>query len=211
MPGRREWELRVGSAFDFLLDHGFVRDPDSAFSEWYGTSAVYRSSFSAVQVTHSVEFGRVEMHVFRLVDGELPPPEIFFEDDAPMNRTLFDNVLEARAPDRSAETQQATGLGEDQVDQQLALWSRLLRDVAPDFLDGGHDLFAEAKEIVRKRVQAHPQSVTVWLPRGASPEREAQAVEDARLRVPSEVPVVSRRYERANPAARLLRRLRRRT
>jgi hypothetical protein len=190
------WERAVGPYFDFLLEHGFVSDPSAGYSAWYGTAVVYRSQVSEVVVVRSGEFNRVEVELVRPVDGDRPEPAIFFRENAPLNQTLLDNVVEARAHDRLAETQEVTGLSKAQVARGLELWSRLLRDVAPDFLAGDYAVFEEAKEIIRERVREHPQRVEVWLPDTASADDASRAMQEERSHVPPEVEVVGRRYRR---------------
>ena len=199
MTGIAKWERIVRPYFDFLLQHGFSPDPSAAYSEWYGTSIAYRSAVSAVIVTRSVEFGRAEVQLVRLVDGAYPDYASFFRDSAPLNRTLFDNVVIARAPDRLIEIQAATGLKKAAIERQLALWSQLVRDVAPDFLRGADTVFNDAKGVIRGRVREHPQQVEIWLPDGASPEEESSAIEEQRSHVPSEVEIVARRYRQSPP------------
>lgn len=191
-----KWQRAVGPYFDFLSEHGFESEPGRAYSEWYGTAVVYRSEVSEVEVTRSVEFDRVDVQLVRLVDGDRPEPDVFFSEEAPLNRTLLDTVVEARAPDRLAETQEVTGLSKARVERGLELWSRLLREVAPDFLAGDHSVFEEAKEVVRERVRDDPQRVEVWLPDTASPQEASRAVERTRSNIPPEVEVVERRYRR---------------
>lgn len=197
-----KWQRAVSPYFDFLLEHGFTPDPKAGYSEWYGTAAVYRSRVSAVQVTWSLEFDRVEVELVRLVDGQFPDYQVFFSESAPVNRTLLDNVVVARAPDRVNEIQEATGLKKAAVERQLALWSQLLRDVAADFLAGQQTAFDEAKAVIRERVREHPQRVVVWLPDTAPPEEDSRALQERRAQVPPEVEVVVRRYRRPRgPAA----------
>jgi hypothetical protein len=197
-----KWQRAVSPYFDFLSQHGFTPDPRAGYSEWYGSAVVYRSHVGAVIVTRSVEFDRVEVQLVRLVDGQFPDHSIFFSENAPLNRTLLDNVVAARAPDRLAEVQVATGLKKAAVERQLALWSQMLRDVAADFLAGDHAVFDEAKAVIRERVREHPQRVDVWLPDTASPEEASRALEGQRSQLPPEVEVGVRRYRRPRgPAA----------
>lgn len=189
-----KWQRAVSLYFDFLLEHGFTPDPKAGYSEWYGTAAVYRSRVSAVQVTWSLEFDRVEVELIRLVDGQFPEYQVFFRESAPLSRTLLDNVVAARAPDRVDEIQKETGLKKAAVERQLALWSQLLREVAADFLAGQQTVFDEAKAVIRERVREHPQRVVVWVPETASPEEASRTLREQRALIPAEVDVVVRRY-----------------
>ena len=185
------WERRVRAHFDFVLDSGFRYDHVDHDS--WATTAVYRSSALGVEVTRSVEFRRVEIALLRLVDGQVPEPEVWVTD-RPINRALFDNVLLARAPNLAE--QLPTGLSEREVDAQLRLWAELLRSVAPDFLQGDDTAIREAEQVVRRRVAENPQELTIWLPSDASASEEASAREEAERTTPGEVRIVVRRYAR---------------
>jgi hypothetical protein len=191
----KAWERRVRAHFDFLLDSGFRYDHVD-HGVW-ATTAVYLSSTLGVEVTQSVEFSRVEISLLRLVEGQLPEPEIWVTD-RPINRTLFENVLLARAPNLADEL--PTGLSKREVETQLRLWANLLRSVAPDFLKGDDAAILEAEQVVRQRVAANPQELTIWLPSDASDTDEAKAREEALRTTPSEVRIVVRRYARSRAA-----------
>jgi len=92
----KEWELLVEQHFDFLSDFGFRLD--HVDEKWWATSAVYLSDLLGIEVTRSMEFGRVEVTLLRLVDGKSPDVEVWLREH-PLDRVLFDNVLEARAPE----------------------------------------------------------------------------------------------------------------
>jgi len=187
----KAWERGVRAHFDFLLDSAFRFDHVD-HGVW-ATSAAYVSSSLGVEVTRSTEFRRVEITLLRLVDGQLPEPEIWVTD-RPINRTLFDNVLLARAPNLLEQV--PTGLSEREVDGQLRLWAELLRSVAPDFLEGDDAAIVEAEQVVRQRVAENPQELTIWLPSDASDTDEAKAREKAERTTPDEVRIIVRRYAR---------------
>ena len=191
---KAKWERAVRPYFDFLTDHGFRYSGSDASSDGWATDVGYRSDHHAVTIRFSIEFDRVEVSLARLVDGEMPPPMIFYSESEPFDATLLDNVVIARAPERVAEIEAATGLKSGAVDQQLAMWSSILRELAPDFLVGASEVFGEARAIVRERVAAEPQQVVIWLPGSASADEASARVDETRKTVPPEVEVVSRRY-----------------
>jgi hypothetical protein len=187
----KRWEARVRRHFDFLTEYGFRFD--GVDDDWWATSAVYLSGALGVEVTRSVEFDRVEITLLRLGEGQPPEPEVWVTD-SPINGVLFDNVLEARAPDRAARV--PTGLSKREVEQQLGLYAELLRTIAPDFLQGSDAALLEAERLIRERVAAKPQELTIWLPSDASQVDEARAREEAERTNPPEVQVVVRKYAR---------------
>ena len=187
----KQWAALVGRHFTFLGEVGFRLDHIE--EKWWATSAVYRSDALGLEVTRSVEFGRVELTLLRLVDGELPEVEVWVSE-APLNRVLFDNVLEARQPELLHEL--GNGLSEGEVEAQLARYAELLRNVVPDFLEGSDAALVEGDAVIRERVKANPQELTVWLPSDASEAEEADARAKAERTSPPEVRTSVRRYAR---------------
>ncbi len=92
-----EWRQRVEAHFSFLEEHGFD-EPTADDSSWWATIAQYSSDRSAVRVSRNVEFQRTEVHLVRFVDGSVLPYPIWITS-APIDWTLLDNVLQARAPE----------------------------------------------------------------------------------------------------------------
>ena len=197
-PSAGEWRQRVGAHFSFLEEHGFHK-PTADDSSWWATIAQYSSDRSAVRVSRSVEFQRSEVHLIRLVDGTVPPYPIWVTS-APIDWTLLDNVLIARAPELYRVGALLKGLSDDDVERQLAFWASALRSVAPEFLEGDLTLFADAEEVIRARLQTAPQQLTVSIPDDAPAGAEEAEMRDAAKTVPPEVKIVVRRYRRsANP------------
>ena len=191
MENGKQWDSQVARYFAFLSEFGFRLD--HVDEKWWATSAVYRSDALGLEVTRSVEFGRVELTLLRLVDRELPEVEVWVSE-APLNRVLFDNVLEARRPELLRDLQ--GGLSDEEIDEQLSRYAELLRAVVPDFLEGRDAALLEGEAVIRKRVEANPQELTVWLPSDASEAEEADARAEAERTSPPEVRISVRRYSR---------------
>lgn len=187
----KRWEASVKKHFDFLTDYGFRFD--HVEDKWWATTAVYLSAALGVEVTRSVEFDRVEVNLLRLVKGQAPEQEVWVTDRE-LNRILFDNVLEARGPNHLGSI--PTGLSRRVVEEQLRLYGELLRTLVPDFLKESDAALLEGERVIRERVAANPQEVTIWLPRDASNADEARARAEAERTNPPEVRVVVRRYVR---------------
>jgi hypothetical protein len=154
---------------------------------------VYLSAALGVEVTRSVEFDRVEINLLRLVERQAPEQEVWVTY-RPINRVLLDNVLEARSCELLGQI--PTGLSRPVVDEQLRLYAELLRTVVPDFLKGSDAALVDGERVIRKRVSANPQEMTIWLPDDASEADEARARAEAERLNPPEVRVVVRRYAR---------------
>jgi hypothetical protein len=189
------WEKLVRPYFDFLKEYGFLRATQFDRSDFWETSVVYASAHHAVRVTRSVEFSRVEVEIVRLQDGAFPSPTVFYDEAAPFDRTLLDDVVLARAPDRVPATE-VSDLNEEGMKTQLATWATLLSTVAADFLAGDATAFDDAKEIVRRRVEQDAQQIVVWLPDDANSQEEADALGRARSTALPHVDVVVCRYRR---------------
>jgi hypothetical protein len=187
----KEWERRVRKHFDFLLDHGFAFGGVDDSSSWE-TGAIYLGGRVGIEIADSREMNRVEIDLIRLHNGRLPEPQIWVTDE-PINRTLLDNVIEAR---RHPSVSQLPALASRRVDEQLETWARLLKEVAPEVMRGDDAPIADAEAVVRQRVAEHPQEIVVWLPHDASDERERDALTDARRGAPEGVAVHVRRYAR---------------
>jgi hypothetical protein len=191
MANEKEWESLVKRHLDFLSDFGFRLD--HVDEKWWATSAVYLSDLLGIEVTRSMEFGRVEITLLRLIEAKPPEVEVWLSEH-PLDRVLFDNVLEARAPDQLRSL--ASGISDDEVEEQLRRYGELLVTVVPDFLEGGDAALAEGEAVIRKRAAANPQELTVWLPSDASEADEADARAKAERTTPPEVRIVVRRYSR---------------
>lgn len=189
-----KWLKAVDPYFGFLTGQGFgSRDLDD--SSFWSIWAQYRSETSAIRISKSNEFVRAEVHLIRLVNGEVPPYPIWITDDR-IDWTLLDNVVEARQPDLMREVTRLRGLKPSELDEQLHFWAQVLRDVAGDFLAGDFAPLDEAGAIVRARVADSPQSVQVWLPDDAPHGADADEAAAVAATVPPEVTVSVRRYRR---------------
>ena len=75
------WAASVSVHFRYLRRRGF-RFIDAAADMWE-ERATYRSDRSAIDVIKDYQCPRVEVELMRLLDGELPPPEVFIVDSQP--------------------------------------------------------------------------------------------------------------------------------
>lgn len=190
-----EWQKVVEPHFAFLDEHGFALKADASESNFWVTRVVYASRDRAVEIDRSVEFSRVEVYLLRLQDGRMPKAQVWVTD-APINRMLLDNVLEARIPAQCSEINRLDGLQGARLEEQLAARAKALRDVASDFFEKSFSAMTDGERVVRQRLDTSRQEIVVWLPHDATPEEEQSALEDARATAPPEVSVIARRYER---------------
>lgn len=188
----KDWQHKVEAAFPFLAERGFRRTAEA--TSFWETSCTWSAGSVAIKVAESTEFQRVDVHLVRLVDGEVPPYPIWVTDE-PQNWALMDNVLQARSSEAQAQIP-AGGLSRRSVAEQLAFWAGAIQDAAPDFLAGSPACIDEAADIVRAKLADTPQRLLISLPDGASSEDERVAVADARRGLPPNVEVVVRRYRR---------------
>ena len=189
-----KWLRQVEPHFGFLSCLGFTTiDVDD--SSFWSTWVQYRSDTSAIRIELSREFVRSEVHLIRLVSGEVPPYPIWITDDR-IDWALLDNVVEVRQPSLMTDVRKQRGLTAVELDGQLQFWADILRDVASDFVAGDFAPIDEAATLIRSRVAEHPQRVEVWLPEEAPERAEDQEISAVRAQVPPNVGVSVRRYRR---------------
>lgn len=190
----KKWQRAVSDHFDFLVERGFGRvetDDSSFWSVW----VQYRSETAAIRVAKSNEDRRCGVQLIRLVDGDVPAYPIWITGDR-IDWTLLDNVVEVRRPDLLADVGAQHGLKPAELDEQLRFWAQVLREVAPDFLNGDFAPLDEAGDLIRRRVDQEPQQVRVWIPDNAPEGAEREAEVSARATLPRGVGVSVRRYWR---------------
>ena len=141
----------------------------------------------------SNETHRTEVEVIRLVNGEVPAEPIWITDDR-IDRTLLDNVVEVRQPELMADVARLGGVSASHLDEQLRFWARVLKEVAPDFLDGDLAPIDEADALIRSRVAENPQQVQLWISSDAPAGAESERLDEITATVPPNVAVSVRRY-----------------
>jgi len=191
----KDWRRQVEPHFAFLDDYGFRIEDRFASSSFWSTRIVYARDDHGIGVDRSVEFNRAEVALLRLVDGELPTPQVWVTGAA-ISSILLDNVLRARDPNRFGGPRQLVGLGRQDVDNQLRELAAALREVAEDFLSRRFAAMEAGEQVIRSQLEQSPQELTVWLPDDATQDDEHQALADARATSPPEVSVVVKRYKR---------------
>jgi hypothetical protein len=149
------WQQIVTPHFGDLVSSGFPNVTADDTSNWQ-TWVQYASNDSPIRIVRTVEFDRVEVHLYRLVNGQNPP---FSQGtvDGVGYQALFDNIMESRGN----RTVERGGLSDPDVERQLAYWSDSLRQVTPDFLSGDLSSINEAASLGDERVRRHP-----WPPAG---------------------------------------------
>jgi transposase-like protein len=185
-----DWAARVSIAFRYLKRCGFRFN--GAEATIWEERATYRSDRSAVSVVKDYQGPRVEVELMRLVDGELPPIEVFIVESQPVNRFYVDELIRLRAPDGEAVVARLVNL--PTFEDQLTFLAAALRRHGRDFLAGDLSVFDDLERIVRDEVREHPQQVSVFLPDTAGDAEQADAVALVRLVVPDEVAIVAGRY-----------------
>jgi hypothetical protein len=187
----RAWVSRIRPHFDFLTGYGFhLADVDAG--HWWKVAATYRSAVSAVEVACSNEYQRVDLTLHRLVDGEVPLYPIFIVDTVPVDTMHADWLLELRAePTRRP----GHGLGDTEIEGQLAFWAAALRDHGSDFLAGDLAVLDQLERLIRDSARrVGPPQVTMWAPADSSPAQVADGTDRARAALPDGVAVEVRRY-----------------
>lgn len=106
---------------------------DVGDSSFWSIWVQYRSDTSAIRISKSNEFVRAEVHLIRLVNGQVPHYPIWITDE-PIDWILLDNVVESREPGLLSEMKRQTGLKFPELDGQLRFWARVLQFPGPESL-----------------------------------------------------------------------------
>lgn len=138
---------------------------------------------------------RVEVDLIRLVDGAVPARPGWVTGDR-IDWVSFDRVLEMRSPNLFERRLQVSGQRRKDLDKRLELLASSVREVAGDFLAGDFGAIDDAATELRAYVLEHPQQVVVSLPSGATEADAQRAVDEVVAKVPPEVRVRLRRYDR---------------
>ena len=94
----KRWARTVKRHFGFLeTDFGMTVIGMDDQSHWE-TTITYGRPTSGVVVRYSVEFDRAEVEIIRMVDGKVPPVDVFIFADTQSNRGSLDNLLAVRKP-----------------------------------------------------------------------------------------------------------------
>jgi hypothetical protein len=140
------WKAQVFAHFSFLETvYGFQFDRMKISDPWE-TPVRYTSTVLAVEVTDSVEFGRVEVWLYRLVKGRVPR-----DARTDNNSVLLDNALTFWAPQEREAGKSVRGRDPDQLEKGLAFWARVLRTYGDDTLRGDLSIFEAEAERMRAR------------------------------------------------------------
>jgi transposase-like protein len=146
------WAAHVSVHFRYLKRWGFRFR--SADANTWEERATYHSYRSAIDVVKDYQGPRVEVELMRLVDGELPPPEVFIVDSEPVNRFYVDELIRLRQPDGEAALAQLTDM--PTFDDQLRFLAAALRRHGEDFLAGELGVLDDLERIVRERASEQP-------------------------------------------------------
>jgi transposase-like protein len=147
-----DWAARVSVHFRYLKRWGFRFS--GADANMWEERATYRSHHSAINVVKDYQGPRVEVELMRLVDSELPEPEVFIVDSEPVNRFYVDELIRLRQPDGEAALAQLTDM--PTFDDQLKFLAAALRRHGADFLAGDLGVLDDLERIVRSRAREQP-------------------------------------------------------
>jgi hypothetical protein len=149
-----EWQASVNEHFGFLESiYGFRVTQVDASSVW-NNRVTYQTATTGVYVDSNAEFGRVEVSLVRLLDGELPLYPIFVRRDTVLHEFPLDWLLMVRARHLLSELRAAKGLNDEQVEKSLKLLAGAVNDYAADVLRGDFSIFAALEALVKQNAQA---------------------------------------------------------
>ncbi|HEU0028921.1 MAG TPA: hypothetical protein VFQ25_17580 [Ktedonobacterales bacterium] len=126
------WKATVDGYFGFLrTDYGFRIT--KVYRWGWGKEATYQSPVLAIRVDASVEFNRVELTFYRLIDGKTRATR--------ENSFIHDALLRDRTPKVETQLASLKGLSDENVRTSPALLAQAVKEHATDLLSGDLSYF----------------------------------------------------------------------
>jgi hypothetical protein len=91
--------------------------------------------------------------IYRLIDGKIPPYEIFIKPETAVNSFYLGNILALRSPTTKIESKYID-IGKptrEELEKALGPYANALENQAQDILQGDFSIFPELEKIVKRR------------------------------------------------------------
>jgi hypothetical protein len=117
---------------------------------------IYTNETTAVQISLELRDGGIFVEIMKLVDGKIPPKEIFINSNTQLNRFDFEDFLAIRNPSLSIERPDLNKLifepGWEKIMTRIVRqFATELRKHASDVLKGDFRIFSNLEKIVKAR------------------------------------------------------------
>lgn len=119
-----------------------------------GCYITFKNAQAAVRVSYEVREGEVFVLLYRLLNGELPPYEIFIRPETVINSFYLDDVVTLKSP--SAVLDLMLPVNEftyDKLELKLCHAAKALKEYADDVMQGNFSCFADLEVIVKRRAE----------------------------------------------------------
>jgi hypothetical protein len=113
----------------------------------------YINKTTAVRLSFEPKDGGVFVLLYRLIDGKIPPYEIFIKPDTIINSFYLDDILTLRSPTTKIESKYID-IGRptrEELEKELGAYADALANHAQDILQGDFSIFPELEKIVKRR------------------------------------------------------------
>lgn len=146
------FERACNKEFGFLTaEHGLKVMNTS--KDTYGCYVTYCNDVVAVKVSYEIKDGGLFVMVCRMVNGKLPPEEIFVRSDTVLNSFDLEDVVALKEPSIELEQNFAdpSKPTAKELETNLRIYAKALKTYAKDILGGDFSSFADLEKIVKRR------------------------------------------------------------
>jgi len=119
----------------------------------YGCYITYNNDIVAVEVSYEIKDGGLFVMLCRMVDGGLPPQEVFVRSKTVLNRFDLEDIVSLKEPSIDLEQDFADPHKPTtkELETNLRVYAEALKTYAKDILRGDFSTFADLEKIVKRR------------------------------------------------------------
>jgi hypothetical protein len=121
--------------------------------EAYGCYVTYNNGVVAVEVSYDIKDGGLFVMLCRMVNGQLPPQEVFVRSETVLNRFDLEDVVSLKEPSIDLEQNFADPHRPTvkELETNLRMYAEALKTYAKDILGGDFSSFADLEKVVKRR------------------------------------------------------------
>lgn len=119
----------------------------------YGCYVTYNNEVVAVEVSYDIKDGGLFVMLCRMVNGKIPPQEVFIRSETLINRFDLEDVVSLKEPSIDLEQDFADPHKPTakELRTNLKIYAEALKTYAKDILGGDFSSFADLEKIVKRR------------------------------------------------------------
>jgi hypothetical protein len=117
-------------------------------------SVTFSNNRIGVQISFEMKDGGIFVMLIRLVDGKLPPYEIFIKPGTVVNHFDLEDIVDLEDPEAALEQKYADDSDPtiQELEDNLHRYAEALHKYGNDILSGDFSIFPELEEIVKRRI-----------------------------------------------------------